>query len=128
MLILSILERKNLSKKQKERIAKGQDWKCGRCQKQIEPFGFDIHHKDRDPSNNDVANLTALCTLCHRKVTQKENRKKDTKKNALDEAFGIGDTSQKGRKNALDEAFGIGDTSQKGRKNALDEAFGIGDD
>ena len=71
--------RKKLSKAQKERIARGQDWKCGRCQGKIEPLSYDIHHKDEDATNNDIANLTAWCVLCHRKVTQKENREKDTK-------------------------------------------------
>ena len=71
--------RKKLSKAQKERIAKGQDWKCGRCQGKIEPLSYDIHHKDEDATNNDIANLTALCVKCHRLVTQKENREKDKK-------------------------------------------------
>jgi len=72
-------KRKKLSKVQKERIAKGQDWKCGRCQVKIEPLSYDIHHKDTNSRNNDIANLTALCVKCHREVTQKENREKDTK-------------------------------------------------
>jgi len=74
------LERKKLRKPQKERIARGQKWICGRCQEKIDPMGFDIHHKNKDPSDNDISNLEALCVPCHRKVTQKENREKDTKK------------------------------------------------
>lgn len=29
---------------------------------------LDLHHLDRDPSNNDDENLAVLCALCHRKV------------------------------------------------------------
>ena len=74
------MERKKLRKPQKERIARGQKWICGRCQEKIDSMGFDIHHKNRDSSDNDISNLEALCVPCHRKVTQKENREKDTKK------------------------------------------------
>jgi len=77
-----MLERKKLRRPQKLRIARGQNWICGRCQEKMDEMGFDIHHKDKDPSNNDIANLEAFCVPCHRKVTQKENAEKDTKKNA----------------------------------------------
>jgi len=81
--------RKKLRKPQKQRIARGQNWICGRCHEKMDQMGFDIHHKDRDPSNNDIANLEALCVSCHRKVTQKENREKDTTKNVLDDPLGF---------------------------------------
>lgn len=29
------------------------------------PVGFEVHHIDGDPSNNDLDNLVALCTDCH---------------------------------------------------------------
>ncbi len=51
------------------------------AKKKMDEMGFDIHHKNTDPSNNDIVNLEALCVSCHRKVTQEENREKDTKKN-----------------------------------------------
>ena len=76
-LDLAKKKRKPLRKVQKERIARGQNWKCGRCQNKIEPLSFDIHHKDGNAGNNDIANLEALCVKCHRVVTQKENKKKD---------------------------------------------------
>jgi len=72
------VERKKLRRPQKLRIAKGQDWKCGRCQGKMDEMGFDVHHKNHDPLDNDIANLSAYCVPCHRKVTQKENIKKDT--------------------------------------------------
>ena len=76
-----MVERKKLRRPQKLRIARGQNWICGRCQEKMDEMGFDIHHKDKDTSNNDIANLEALCVPCHRKVTQKENIEKNTKKN-----------------------------------------------
>ncbi len=78
-----MVERKKLSRPQKLKIGRGQNWICGRCHEKMDEMGFDIHHKNTDPSNNDIANLEALCVPCHRKVTQKENREKDTKKKPL---------------------------------------------
>ena len=72
-------KRKKLSKPQKLKIAKGQDWICDKCKKKFEPFTFDIHHRDGISSNNSIGNLTALCVKCHREETQKQNRKKDTR-------------------------------------------------
>jgi len=73
-------KKRTLSKAQKERIAKGQDWICGKCKEKIEPFSYDIHHRDGKSSNNSIGNLVALCVKCHRKVTQKQNKEKDRKK------------------------------------------------
>jgi len=85
-------KRKALSKNQKERIARGQDWKCGRCQEKIEPLGFDIHHRDKDSSNNDIANLVAYCVKCHRIVTQKQNKENSKKQ---DKYSGLTGNNQK---------------------------------
>lgn len=74
-----MLERKKLRRPQKLRIARGQLMICGRCQDKMDEMGFDVHHKNHDPLDNDIANLEALCVPCHRKVTQKENAEKDTK-------------------------------------------------
>jgi len=74
------LERKKLSRARKIRIARGQAWICERCHEEMDEMGFDIHHINQDPLDNDVTNLEALCVPCHRKITQKENREKDTKK------------------------------------------------
>ncbi len=84
------MARKELSKNQKERIARGQKWLCGRCQEKIEPLGFDIHHKNGDATNNDIANLEAQCVRCHRIVTQKQNKEKSKQqKNVLDDPLGF---------------------------------------
>ena len=73
-------KRKQFSKTQKERIARGQKWKCGRCQQKIEPLSYDIHHRDGDALNDSFSNLVALCVKCHREVTQKQNKYKAKKK------------------------------------------------
>jgi len=83
-------KRKKVSKAQKQKIAKGQDWICDKCKKKFEPLGFDVHHRDGNASNNSIGNLAALCVKCHREVTQKQNKAKDTKKkNVLDDPLGF---------------------------------------
>jgi len=85
-------KRKPLKKNQKEKIARGQNWICERCQKKIEPLTFDIHHRDGISSNNTVGNLVALCVKCHREVTQKQNKANNPKKkrkNVLDDPLGF---------------------------------------
>jgi hypothetical protein len=72
-------KRKKVSKAQKQKIAKGQDWICDKCKKKFELFTFDIHHRDGDSSNNLIGNLAAWCVKCHREETQKHNREKDTR-------------------------------------------------
>ena len=83
-------KRKKISKAQKQKIAKGQDWICDKCKKKFEPLAFDIHHRDGKSWNNSIGNLTALCVKCHREVTQKQNKAKDSKKkNVLDDPLGF---------------------------------------
>mgnify|MGYP006293504777 CR=1 FL=1 len=36
---------------------------CGRGLDRV--YEFDVHHRDRDPTNNDPENLVALCARCH---------------------------------------------------------------
>ena len=65
-----------LSKKDKDLVKKGQDWKCGnRYCNNGKPrsikSGGQIHHKDGNHDNNDIRNLVALCMKCH----QAENKK-----------------------------------------------------
>lgn len=38
---------------------------CGRTE------GLHIHHKDENPSNNRINNLTVLCGVCHKKIHMK---------------------------------------------------------
>lgn len=56
-----------LTKELKDRVKRGQHWKCKKCGKSIKSGG-QIHHKDGNHSNNDIRNLVALCTKCHRQT------------------------------------------------------------
>jgi hypothetical protein len=43
-----------------------QSYECPDCERGFHRAdGFDVHHKDRDPFNNDPQNLVALCHRCH---------------------------------------------------------------
>lgn len=37
---------------------------CGRSSHELRT-GFEVHHKDGNPENNDISNLVALCRPCH---------------------------------------------------------------
>lgn len=39
------------------------------------PVGFHVHHKDGDPTNNDLENLVALCPTCHKLIEHGSVRK-----------------------------------------------------
>ncbi len=39
---------------------------CESCGYDTHPFCIDVHHKDENPTNNDVNNLAFLCAMCHR--------------------------------------------------------------
>jgi hypothetical protein len=39
---------------------------CSECGKNLPPHSLEIHHKDGNHQNNDLNNLTVLCTICHR--------------------------------------------------------------
>lgn len=53
--------------------------KCPFC-KNKEVGHFEIHHIDEDPSNNDIANLLLLCSICHSKITKKDILKEEVNK------------------------------------------------
>jgi hypothetical protein len=43
-----------------------QDYECPDCGRGIDRVtGFDVHHIDEDPTNNDPDNLIGLCHRCH---------------------------------------------------------------
>jgi len=50
------------------------------------PKGHDIHHKDENPSNNDISNLICLTKIEHRRIHQ------------LGKHYNLGNTSFKGKK------------------------------
>lgn len=74
--------RKRLTHPTKIQIARGQNFMCYGCKRQIESDdAFDIHHKDGDPSNNDIANLKVMHVKCHGGIN---NKKKKGKKKTND--------------------------------------------
>lgn len=41
-------------------------YKCPKCGRGLDSVDrFEVHHKDRDPTNGDPENLVALCRECH---------------------------------------------------------------
>lgn len=59
----------------KIQVARGQNFMCYGCKSQIEnDDAYDVHHKDGNPSNNNIANLTVVHVGCHKKIN---NKKKD---------------------------------------------------
>ena len=63
-----------VSETKKKYVAAGQEWKCGKCNEQLD-HTFEIDHKIRLEygGGNDVNNLVALCRNCHGKKTASEN-------------------------------------------------------
>jgi 5-methylcytosine-specific restriction endonuclease McrA len=39
--------------------------KCKICGYDVQPKILGVHHKDRNPKNNDMSNLEVLCPNCH---------------------------------------------------------------
>lgn len=50
--------------------------KCNKCGYNNHPEILEVHHKDKDTNNNNVANLEVLCPNCH-KLAHLEKFKKD---------------------------------------------------
>jgi len=66
--------KRSVSETKKKYVASMQNWKCGKCNQQLN-HTFEIDHKVRleyDGSNN-VDNLIALCRNCHGEKTAMEN-------------------------------------------------------
>jgi hypothetical protein len=63
-------KKRAVSNMRKKYIASNQDWKCGKCRKQLD-YTYEIDHKLRldEGGTNDVDNLIALCPSCHRHKT-----------------------------------------------------------
>src|SRR3989344_1275704 len=60
--------RKILSEEEKDMIFNKFNNQCVTCGK---TEGLHIHHKDKNPSNNIIENLSVLCGVCHKKVHMK---------------------------------------------------------
>ena len=66
--------KRSVSETKKKYVAANQDWKCGKCNEQLN-HTFEIDHKLRLEygGGNDVSNLVALCRNCHGLKTANEN-------------------------------------------------------
>jgi hypothetical protein len=66
--------KRSVSETKKKYVASLQNWKCAKCQKQLNAW-FEVDHKVRLEygGGNDVQNLEALCRECHGKKTTIEN-------------------------------------------------------
>lgn len=58
-------KRKNLTEEEKEMVFDKFNNECAVCGKKE---GLHIHHKDENPSNNQMSNLVVLCGVCHKKT------------------------------------------------------------
>ncbi|MFQ6084533.1 MAG: HNH endonuclease signature motif containing protein [Candidatus Aminicenantia bacterium] len=61
-----------LSNDERYKLMKRRGWKCDRCGKRVTTSTGDIHHKDRNPKNDNLSNLRVLCRPCHFEVHGKE--------------------------------------------------------
>ena len=66
--------KRSVSETKKKYVAASQNWKCGKCQKQL-PAWFEVDHKIRLEygGSNHIDNLVALCRDCHGEKTAIEN-------------------------------------------------------
>ena len=81
------------SKPEKKRIPVGQSTrtkllirakgKCEKCHNSLTGIKPHIHHKDGDPKNNKMFNLTVLCPNCHSTVHDKPVRRKKPSNNGF---------------------------------------------
>jgi len=42
--------------------------RCEKCGTKLPGLHYHIHHKDMDPSNNELSNLLVLCPNCHSRI------------------------------------------------------------
>ena len=63
-----------LTKVLKDKVKRGQGWKCAKCGKSIKSGG-QIHHKDRDHDNIEITNLVAYCKEHHQEITKRQLKK-----------------------------------------------------
>jgi hypothetical protein len=66
--------KRSVSETKKKFVASSQNWKCGKCTKQLTAW-FEVDHKTRLEygGSNEVSNLIALCRECHGEKTTMEN-------------------------------------------------------
>jgi 5-methylcytosine-specific restriction endonuclease McrA len=60
-------KRRRFTQAVKRHIIHKQKGKCVMCNRKLEAYGSDLHHKNGDRSNNKLSNCEVLCTPCHRR-------------------------------------------------------------
>ncbi len=63
-----------LTKQQRLTIKRGQKGLCAYCKETSIMSRGQLHHRDRDPSNNNLGNLRFLCKECHKNVKRKKSK------------------------------------------------------
>lgn len=58
----------NSSRAMRRWIWEFKEKKCEICDYSEKVYCLDIHHLDKNPTNNKVENLVVLCCMCHRKL------------------------------------------------------------
>ena len=67
--------RKRLTRPTKIQVARSQNFMCYGCKLQIRSGDvFDVYHKDRNLSNNNITNLTVVHVKCHKGIDKKKSR------------------------------------------------------
>ncbi len=59
---------------------------CEICGYKKYSFCLDLHHKDKNPANNNIDNLAILCCICHRKLHKNIIGLDSIKKSAIEQA------------------------------------------
>ena len=60
-------KRKYFSQLIRREVIHKQRGKCARCKRKLVAYGFDLDHKNNNPSNIKLSNCQILCVPCHRK-------------------------------------------------------------
>lgn len=70
-----------------EAVREKSGWRCASCKEHLphpaKSFYLEVHHKDKDKSNNAESNLVSLCVTCHANVDEWHQRNYATGLNRL---------------------------------------------
>ena len=68
------------TKSEKNQIWDKQDGNCDKCGKRLSPTTSEYHHKNGNPANWRLSNLSLVCVECHKKERNKQRVKKVQKR------------------------------------------------
>lgn len=57
--------RKYIKDSIKVQFIKNQNFQCNSCKRQVNGYYLQMHHIDKNPMNDNIDNLEALCGNCH---------------------------------------------------------------